>query len=270
MYRVLVATFLAAVTVMVTGCTGSLRLGSSIHVVEAARSRPPTSKTSARRHGAPQTKCARAPCPSSRQAASCRRCAAPPLLAAGSNCAGSLRLRARPMTSRSGTSPPGFSSSGLAALANGAVLSPFTQLRRLLGATPAGHAEPIDLTIGEPREAMPPFVVEKLLEAASGYASYPPIRGTAELRAAISAWSGRRYGAAGSARPRPRSFAHKWLARRAFPRRAARRRTQAGAGPTSDPDVQSLLQRLHRRRAGGQRRAGLPQRNASDRASAGS
>ena len=37
MYRVLVATLLAAVTVMVTGCTGSLRLGSSIPVVEAAR-----------------------------------------------------------------------------------------------------------------------------------------------------------------------------------------------------------------------------------------
>ncbi len=105
------------------------------------------------------------------------------------------------MTSKSGTSPPGICSSGLAALANGTVLSPFTQLRRLLGATPAGHAEPIDLTIGEPREAMPPFVVEKLLEAASGYASYPPIRGTAELRAAISAWSGRRYGAAAALDP---------------------------------------------------------------------
>jgi hypothetical protein len=32
MYRVLVATFLVAVTVMVTGCTGSLRLGSSVWV----------------------------------------------------------------------------------------------------------------------------------------------------------------------------------------------------------------------------------------------
>ena len=94
------------------------------------------------------------------------------------------------------TSQPGIFPSGLAALANGAVLSPFTQLRRLLGSTPAGHPEPIDLTIGEPREAMPPFVVARLLEAVSGYANYPPIRGTAELRAAISAWSGRRYGAA--------------------------------------------------------------------------
>ncbi len=85
-------------------------------------------------------------------------------------------------------------SSGLAALANGAVLSPFTQLRKLLGATPPGHAEPIDLTIGEPREPMPPFVIDKLFEAAASYANYPPIRGTAALRGAISAWAGRRYG----------------------------------------------------------------------------
>ena len=75
------------------------------------------------------------------------------------------------MTSKSPTA-----SSGLASLANGVVLSPFTQLRHLLGTTPAGHADPIDLTIGEPREAMPAFVVDKLVEAASSYANYPPIR----------------------------------------------------------------------------------------------
>ena len=50
------------------------------------------------------------------------------------------------------------SHSGLAALAEGAILSPFTQLRRLLDGIEPGHAKPIDLTIGEPREAMPPFV----------------------------------------------------------------------------------------------------------------
>ncbi len=63
---------------------------------------------------------------------------------------------------------PGISQSGLAALADGAVLSPFTQLRKLLASMPAGHAEPIDLTIGEPREPMPEFLVEKLMEAVSG------------------------------------------------------------------------------------------------------
>lgn len=99
------------------------------------------------------------------------------------------------------TSKSAISHSGLAALANGAVLSPFTQLRRLLGMTPAGHTEPIDLTIGEPHEAMPSFVVGKLLEAASSYANYPPIRGTAELCNAISAWSERRYGNAAALDP---------------------------------------------------------------------
>ncbi len=91
--------------------------------------------------------------------------------------------------------------SGLAALAHGEVLSPFTQLRKLLGATPAGHSDIIDLTIGEPREPMPPFVAEKLIEAVASYAQYPPIRGTAALREAISSWAGRRYGA--SAAPDP-------------------------------------------------------------------
>ena len=88
------------------------------------------------------------------------------------------------------------SQSGLAALAEGAILSPFTQLRRLLDGMEPGHAKPIDLTVGEPREAMPAFVAAKLTEAMADYGRYPPIRGTQELRAAIAAWAGRRYGAA--------------------------------------------------------------------------
>jgi aspartate/methionine/tyrosine aminotransferase len=87
-----------------------------------------------------------------------------------------------------------ISQSGLAALARGAVLSPFTQLRQLLDGTEPGDT-PIDLTIGEPREAMPTFVVEKLIEAAADYAKYPPIRGTQQLREAIAQWAARRYGA---------------------------------------------------------------------------
>jgi aspartate/methionine/tyrosine aminotransferase len=86
------------------------------------------------------------------------------------------------------------SPSGLAALAHGAVLSPFTQLRRLLDGKSAGNARVIDLTIGEPREAMPDFAVAKLVEAAADYGKYPPIRGTEELRSAIAAWAARRYG----------------------------------------------------------------------------
>ena len=91
--------------------------------------------------------------------------------------------------------------SGLEALAHGAVLSPFTQLRRLLDGIAPGHARPIDLTLGEPREAMPPFIVERLIEAAADYAKYPPMRGTTDLRAAIAAWSARRYGAAAGLDP---------------------------------------------------------------------
>jgi N-succinyldiaminopimelate aminotransferase len=82
---------------------------------------------------------------------------------------------------------------GLDALSSGAILSPFTQLRRLLDGIPAGHAKPIELTIGEPREMMPSFVAEKLLDAQSALGKYPPIRGSDELRSAIAAWLGRRY-----------------------------------------------------------------------------
>ncbi len=93
------------------------------------------------------------------------------------------------------------SHSGLAALAHGAALSPFTQLRRLLDGIAPGPDKPIDLTVGEPHEAMPPFVVAKLMQAAGDYAKYPPIRGTNELRLSVAAWAARRYGAAAAPDP---------------------------------------------------------------------
>lgn len=86
-------------------------------------------------------------------------------------------------------------------LTAGRVLSPFTQLRRLLADTPPGHAEPIELTIGEPREAMPDFIAAKLDEAAKLYGKYPPIRGSDELKAAIAAWAVRRYALPGGLDP---------------------------------------------------------------------
>ncbi|MEQ1717378.1 MAG: aminotransferase class I/II-fold pyridoxal phosphate-dependent enzyme [Hyphomicrobium sp.] len=86
-------------------------------------------------------------------------------------------------------------------LTAGRVLSPFTQLRRLLADVPAGHQRPIELTIGEPREAMPDFIQAKLNEAANLYGKYPPIRGSEELKAAISAWLSRRYGIPGGVDP---------------------------------------------------------------------
>jgi N-succinyldiaminopimelate aminotransferase len=84
--------------------------------------------------------------------------------------------------------------SGLEALAQGSVLSPFTRLRKLLDGVAAGHAEPIELTIGEPRETMPPFLMDKIAEAQALFAKYPPIRGSDELRKSIGAWIDRRYG----------------------------------------------------------------------------
>ena len=39
------------------------------------------------------------------------------------------------------------SQTGLAALAHGAILSPFTQLRRLLDGIPPGHEKAIELTV---------------------------------------------------------------------------------------------------------------------------
>lgn len=93
------------------------------------------------------------------------------------------------------------SHTGPAALANGAILSPFTQLRRLLAGISPAHETPIDLTIGEPREAMPAFVRDKILEAADSLGRYPPIRGTPELREAIARWSAKRYGEAAGLDP---------------------------------------------------------------------
>jgi N-succinyldiaminopimelate aminotransferase len=89
--------------------------------------------------------------------------------------------------------PAAANLSAHAALTNGTILSPFTQLRRLLDGIPAGHAKPIELTIGEPREPMPDFIVAKLNEAAALYGKYPPIRGSDALKSAIAFWLARRF-----------------------------------------------------------------------------
>ncbi|RTL73225.1 MAG: aminotransferase class I/II-fold pyridoxal phosphate-dependent enzyme [Hyphomicrobiales bacterium] len=83
--------------------------------------------------------------------------------------------------------------SGLEALATGAMISPFVRARRLLDGTVPGNARPIELTIGDPREAPPEFVPEKLAEAAASNASYPKIRGSDELKASIARWIERRF-----------------------------------------------------------------------------
>ena len=69
----------------------------------------------------------------------------------------------------------------------------FPRLRKLL----AGHApggDVVDMTIGEPRHAMPGFVAEVVAAHVADFAKYPPNDGTPELRGAICDWLGRRYG----------------------------------------------------------------------------
>jgi aspartate/methionine/tyrosine aminotransferase len=91
--------------------------------------------------------------------------------------------------------------SGLEALAHGAILSPFTRVARLLDGTPPGHTQPIEMTAGDPKEAMPGFVIDKMAEARALLSTYPRIRGSDDLRGAIAAWIGRRYGLADGISP---------------------------------------------------------------------
>ena len=85
---------------------------------------------------------------------------------------------------------------GLETLAQGAVLSPFTRINRLLAGIEPGHQHVIEMTAGDPKEVMPGFVPDKLIEAKQLLSTYPKIRGSDDLRGAIAAWLGRRYGIA--------------------------------------------------------------------------
>lgn len=91
--------------------------------------------------------------------------------------------------------------SGLEALATGAILSPFTRARRLLEGVTPGHAQPIELTVGDPRETPPAFVADLLAESKTLLASYPKIRGSDQLKGAIAAWIDRRFAPAGGIDP---------------------------------------------------------------------
>ena len=90
---------------------------------------------------------------------------------------------------------------GLETMVQGKILSPFTRLRRLLDGVQPGHEKPIEMTVGDPKETMPGFVVDRIAEAKHLLGSYPPIRGSEDLRKAIGAWIERRYGLAGQIDP---------------------------------------------------------------------
>jgi aspartate/methionine/tyrosine aminotransferase len=69
----------------------------------------------------------------------------------------------------------------------------FPRLRALLDHHQSG-GDPIAMTIGEPRHAMPPFLSEVLNGALAGFGRYPDNNGTPALLAAIGGWLKRRYG----------------------------------------------------------------------------
>jgi aspartate/methionine/tyrosine aminotransferase len=69
----------------------------------------------------------------------------------------------------------------------------FPRLRKLLDSHAPG-ADPIAMTIGEPRHPMPDFVAPILAASIAEFGVYPPNDGTPEVLDAISGWIARRYG----------------------------------------------------------------------------
>jgi N-succinyldiaminopimelate aminotransferase len=73
---------------------------------------------------------------------------------------------------------------------------PFERLARLkAGATPPGDLPHIAMSIGEPKHAPPPFVVEALRQSLGKLDSYPATIGLPETRAACAGWLQRRFDA---------------------------------------------------------------------------
>lgn len=71
---------------------------------------------------------------------------------------------------------------------------PFERLAALKqGAVPPADLPHIGLSIGEPKHAPPPFVVDALIQNLHGLSSYPQARGLPELRSAIANWLNRRF-----------------------------------------------------------------------------
>ncbi|MFP1643721.1 aminotransferase class I/II-fold pyridoxal phosphate-dependent enzyme [Pontitalea aquivivens] len=68
----------------------------------------------------------------------------------------------------------------------------FPRLRKLLDVHAPG-ADPIAMTIGEPRHPMPGFVADTLAAHVAEFAVYPPNDGSPELLAAVSGWLKGRY-----------------------------------------------------------------------------
>jgi len=71
---------------------------------------------------------------------------------------------------------------------------PFERLQALLAAsTPPPQLNPIALSIGEPKHATPPFILEALSRALDGLARYPATLGSPALREALAHWLTQRF-----------------------------------------------------------------------------
>ncbi|WP_354702228.1 LL-diaminopimelate aminotransferase [Paraconexibacter sp. AEG42_29] len=73
---------------------------------------------------------------------------------------------------------------------------PFTRLTDAARALREKGVDVIDFGIGEPREPTPLFIREALAAAITPQSPYPVAAGLPELRSAIAAWAGRRFGVA--------------------------------------------------------------------------
>lgn len=71
--------------------------------------------------------------------------------------------------------------------------SPFPRLNALIDGIAPGKP-PIIMSLGEPQHPFPDFVTETIVAHAKEFGKYPPIIGTADFRAAVAGWLGRRYG----------------------------------------------------------------------------
>jgi aspartate/methionine/tyrosine aminotransferase len=75
--------------------------------------------------------------------------------------------------------------------------SPFARLAQLLESVPP-TASTINMSIGEPRHAVPSFVGPIIAASINEFGKYPPIKGTDDFRASVAAWLNRRYGLGGA------------------------------------------------------------------------
>ncbi len=79
---------------------------------------------------------------------------------------------------------------------------PFERLARLhQGVTPKAGLTQISLSIGEPKHAAPPQVVQALIDSLDALGTYPATAGLPEFRRAAAGWLERRYGLGGALDP---------------------------------------------------------------------